>query len=87
MSARILTLDMRDDVRNGREPFSKVLAAAENLKSTAILLITPFEPVPLYRLMARQGFSHESKPTESGDWEVLFLRGAACDSFANPQSA
>ncbi len=39
-----------------------------------LLLIAPFEPAPLFRVLAQQGFSHEAKPTAEGDWEVLFTR-------------
>ncbi|HKW28046.1 MAG TPA: DUF2249 domain-containing protein, partial [Verrucomicrobiae bacterium] len=39
-----------------------------------LLLIAPFEPAPLFSVLARQGFDHASKQTQSGDWEVLFSR-------------
>src|ERR1041385_4840855 len=37
-------------------------------------LLAPFEPAPLFDLLARRGFSHQARPTDSGDWEVLFTR-------------
>ena len=37
-------------------------------------LVAPFEPAPLFSVLAGQGFGHESKQTPSGDWEVLFTR-------------
>ena len=60
-----------------------------------LLLIAPFEPAPLYAVLAQKGFSHESKPTATGDWEVLFTRGpgdlaslsAAPASSPPPQSS
>jgi hypothetical protein len=83
MATRVVTLDVREDVRQGREPFSKILETAASLQNReSLLLIVPFEPVPIYRMMARQGFSHKSKPTGTGDWEVLFMRGATSDVFA-----
>jgi uncharacterized protein (DUF2249 family) len=87
MSQTTIRLDVREDIRNGREPFGKIMQAVARLKdSEQLLLIAPFEPAPLYAILAQQGFSHQAKPTPSGDWEVLFTRGAgdAADSSASP---
>ena len=77
MSEATMTLDVREDIREGREPFARIMEAVAQLKGNERLrLIAPFEPVPLFSLMARRGFSHESRPTNSGDWEVLFARSS-----------
>jgi uncharacterized protein (DUF2249 family) len=66
---------MRDDIRNGREPFSKIMSAVAELRAgDQLLLIAPFEPVPLFAALKKQGFQHTAKPAESGDWEVLITR-------------
>ncbi len=76
MSQSTVTLDVREDIRNGREPFGKIMQAVAALKGhEQLLLIAPFEPAPLYAVLAQQGFSHQSTPTAAGDWEVLFTRG------------
>jgi uncharacterized protein (DUF2249 family) len=70
-------LDVRDDIRNGRESFSKIMsAAAELLAGDQLLLIAPFEPVPLFAVLKKHGFQHTARPAESGDWEVLITRQA-----------
>jgi len=75
MSDNIITLDVREDLRGGREPFSKIMNTIEQLRPhQKLLLVAPFEPAPLFSVLARQGFDHESKQTQSGDWEVLFTR-------------
>ena len=75
MSEPTVTLDVRDDIREGREPFARIMEAVARLKGGERLrLIAPFEPVPLFGVMARRGFSHEAQPTDTGDWEVLFAR-------------
>ena len=77
VSANTTTLDVRGDIRAGREPFSKIMATVAGLAAQEnLLLIAPFEPVPLFQVLARQGFGHESKQTETGDWQVLFSRTA-----------
>lgn len=75
MSAHTTTLDVREDIRAGREPFSKIMAAVAGLAAQeSLLIIAPFEPAPLFHVLARQGFVHESKQTPAGDWQVLFTR-------------
>jgi uncharacterized protein (DUF2249 family) len=68
-------LDLRNDLRNGGEPFGKIMSAAAKVGAgESLLLLTPFEPVPLYNVMARQGFTHSVSRLESGDWEIRFTR-------------
>jgi len=75
MSAITTTLDVREDIRAGREPFSKIMAAVAGLAAQEnLLIIAPFEPAPLFHVLAKQGFAHESKKTPAGDWQVLFTR-------------
>lgn len=77
MSANTTTLDVREDIRAGREPFSKIMAAVAGLAAQEnLLIIAPFEPAPLFHVLAKQGFAHESKQTPAGDWLVLFSRNA-----------
>jgi uncharacterized protein (DUF2249 family) len=75
MSNHIVTLDVREDLGKGREPFSKIMNAVGQLRpDEKLLLVAPFEPVPLFSVLGRQGFDHQSKQIQSGDWEVLFTR-------------
>jgi uncharacterized protein (DUF2249 family) len=75
MNEKVVTLDVRDDIRQGLQPCGKILQAASILKDGETLrLIAPFEPVPLFSLLASKGFSHQAKPLAAGDWEVLFSR-------------
>jgi len=75
MNNKTVTVDVRDDIRNGREPFSKIMNAAAVLRTNEqLLLIAPFEPVPLFHFLAKQGFRHAVQSNKPGDWEVLFIR-------------
>jgi len=72
---KTVSIDVRDDIRNGREPFSKIMNAAAALQiDEQLLVIAPFEPVPLFRVLEKQGFRHTSQPVAAGDWEVRFTR-------------
>jgi len=77
MNPKTETVDVREDIRSGREPFSKIMSAAARLQpDQELLIIAPFEPTPLFSVMKKQGFSYTAKPTPTGDWEVLFTRQA-----------
>lgn len=73
--SKIVTLDVREDIRQGREPFEKIMAAVDRLEpDETLLLINSFEPRPLYRVMVRNGFAHWAEETADGTWKVYFRR-------------
>jgi len=75
MNFKTVTVDVREDIRDGREPFSRIMKAAAALHpDEQLLLVAPFEPVPLFRVMEKQGFAFRAQALSSGDWEVLFTR-------------
>lgn len=75
---RVVELDVREDLRKGSEPFSKIMAAVGVLQGDQVLhLHTTFEPVPLYGVMAKRGFAHNALEHAADDWSVWFHRGAA----------
>jgi uncharacterized protein (DUF2249 family) len=75
MNDKTVTLDVRDYIRNGREPFSKIMGTVRELRAGQnLLLIAPFEPVPLFAVLSKQGFAHKARRIQNGDWEVLFTR-------------
>ncbi len=87
MNDKIITVDVRDEIRDGREPFSKIMNAASALRAEErLLLIAPFEPVPLFGVLAKQGFVHKGQTTASGDWEILFTRQPAARPVAAAQA-
>lgn len=70
---RILDLDVREDLRHGREPFSRIMKARKQLRAGGVLrLRATFEPAPLYRVMAAQGYAHWTEQLADDDWRVWF---------------
>jgi uncharacterized protein (DUF2249 family) len=75
-SARV-RLDVREDIRAGREPFARIMAAVDGLPPDGVLILrAPFEPVPLYRVLGRCGFAHWAERLAADDWSVWFYRTA-----------
>lgn len=73
MSLKVVTVDVREDIRRGREPFSRIMTAVDLLQpGQALRLIAPLEPVPLFGVMKNRGFTYTAKEIGGGDWEVLF---------------
>ncbi|HET7558442.1 MAG TPA: DUF2249 domain-containing protein [Limnochordia bacterium] len=81
-----LTLDVREDLRNGQEPFGKIMAAIGQLEpDQSLRLLATFEPIPLFRVLGAKGYTHQATRLGEGDWEVIFTpKGAAP---AGPEAA
>jgi len=72
---RIVELDVREELRNGTEPFSRIMAAVAGLADDQVLhLRTTFEPVPLFTVMQKRGFAHSALRHAADDWSVWFQR-------------
>lgn len=75
--APVFELDVRDDLRSGREPFSRIMSAIAALRHTDVLCLrAPFEPAPLFALLRKRGFIHETISHAADDWSVWFWRPA-----------
>lgn len=71
-------LDVRDDLRSGREPFSRIVAAVNGLGDGEVLrLRATFRPVPLLSLLGRRGLAHHVECLGEDDWVVRFYRAAS----------
>ena len=71
-------LDVREDVRRGQEPFTRIMAAVNALVGDDVLVLrAPFEPVPLYGVLGKRGFAHWTERHAPDDWSVWFYRDAA----------
>ncbi len=67
-------LDVREDLRQGREPFQKIMQTVATLApGEPFELVAPFEPLPLYQVLERRGFRHTAEELTDGSWLVIFL--------------
>jgi uncharacterized protein (DUF2249 family) len=86
--ARQLHLDVRDAIRRGEEPFGQIMTAVKRLDGDEVLVLrAPFEPIPLYEVLARRGFSHWVECRSAGDWSVWFYREPGHQGTPSPGRA
>ena len=84
----VVELDVREDLRQRREPFSRIMAAVAALApGEALRLRTTFEPVPLFAAMAKRGFGHHAHAHAPRDWSVWVFRPADAPVLDAPESA
>ncbi len=70
-------VDARPIIAAGKEPFETIMAAVSGLADgEQLVVLAPFEPVPLEGVLSAQGFSYEAGEIGGGDWQVTFTRSA-----------
>jgi uncharacterized protein (DUF2249 family) len=80
-----LVLDVRPLFARGQSPCDAIEEAVAALShGQALVLIAPFEPIPLYTKLGNQGFAHETTRAADGSWRVEFRRGAGPVSGSTP---
>jgi hypothetical protein len=71
-------LDVRPDLAQGDEPFVKIMEAAAAIPpGESLVLIAPFEPVPLYSALGARGFGHQTERLAEDEWVVCFTHTPA----------
>jgi uncharacterized protein (DUF2249 family) len=66
-------LDVRPELEQGGEPFVRIMEAAAAIKpGGTLVIIAPFEPIPLYDVLGARGFVHETERVVSDEWVVQF---------------
>src|SRR5215469_7960618 len=72
---RRVRLDVREDIRRGEEPFTRIMTAVRELEGDQALVVrAPFEPIPLYEVLGKRGFLHWAERCAADDWSVTFFR-------------
>jgi uncharacterized protein (DUF2249 family) len=71
----VVELDVRDDLREGREPLARIMGAVNRLGEGEVLRVRAiFHPVPLLTVLGKRGFASESQEHAPDDWSVWFWR-------------
>lgn len=70
-------LDVRPELEAGGEPFVRIMeAAAQIAPGGSLVIVAPFEPVPLYGALGGRGFAHATQRVAADEWVVRFTREA-----------
>ena len=70
-----LQLDTRPIFARGETPCKAIDDATTSLiPGQPLVLIVPFEPVPLYAKLSNQGFAHQARELSDGSWRVEFRK-------------
>jgi hypothetical protein len=55
----------------------RIMEAASSIKpGGTLVIVAPFEPVPLYAVLEARGFAHETEKVAADEWVVCFSRHA-----------
>jgi uncharacterized protein (DUF2249 family) len=73
ITCRARIVDARPILERGEEPFQTIMdAVAEVGPGEMLVVLAPFEPVPLEGVLSSQGFTYEAAQLPTGDWRVAF---------------
>lgn len=79
-SSTMIELDIRPIFARGDTPCRVIdEAAARVAVGQTLVLLVPFEPVPLYTKLGKAGFRSEPSQLEDGTWRIEFRRTAEGD--------
>ncbi len=74
-AAATTVLDVRPELEAGGEPFVRIMEAAARIApGNSLVIIAPFEPVPLYGALEGRGFAHATQRVAADEWVVRFTR-------------
>lgn len=72
-----VVIDARPIIASGGEPFGAIMDAVGQLQpDQSLVVLAPFDPVPLEGVLGEQGFDFAAEETATGDWRVRFTRAA-----------
>ena len=73
-----IELDVRPLLAAGQTPLGAVLDCVARLApGQSLRIVAPFEPAPLYRILAGQGFRADPSCEVDGTWTIVFRRRSA----------
>lgn len=84
----LVDVDVREDLRSGKEPFARIMGAARSLAPESVLRVRAiFEPAPLYGVFAKKGLAHFTEQLAADDWRIWFFREEGAQAAEPPAAA
>lgn len=73
-----LLLDTRPIFARGETPCHAIDdAVASLIPGQPLVIIVPFEPIPLYAKLGSQGFTHQTKQLDANTWQAEFRKAGS----------
>ena len=70
-------VDARPIIAADGEPFDTIMSAVADLSEREeLVVLAPFEPVPLEGVLSSRGFAYEAVALGGDDWQVTFRRAS-----------
>jgi hypothetical protein len=83
MRSSMATFDARPVIAVGGESFNDIMTTVAALdedededEDEELVVLAPFDPVPLEGVLSSQGFSYDAVRLGDGDWQVTFRRAS-----------
>jgi Uncharacterized conserved protein (DUF2249) len=77
MRSSMATFDARPVIAVGGEPFNDIMTTVATLdEDEELVVLAPFEPVPLEAVLSSRGFSHDAVSLGDGHRQVTFRRAS-----------
>jgi uncharacterized protein (DUF2249 family) len=74
-ATKFKTLDVRQMLEQGIEPFPEIRAKVDALvPGTGLVVVAPFMPAPLIEKLRSEGFSSTVERRRDGAWQAYFWR-------------
>jgi len=85
MSPKPVIIDVREDLRLGRDPFPRIMQRLDALGAhETLLLVAPAQPVALIEVLAERGFIATPEQSVGDEWQARISRREALPRTAAP---
>ena len=87
-AGKVQALDVREDIRQGDDPFKKIMSAITALPDGfALKIVNTFEPIPLIKLLGKKGYASFVQHITPEEVITYFLKTASGEVKASPEKA
>jgi len=87
LNKALVMLDVREDIAQGVDPFTRIMEAVRALPiGEKVQIDAPFDPVPLKRFLGGMGFTGSTEQLSDGHWRLLFRREKMMQEALNNES-
>lgn len=75
MEQQTIELDVREDIKEKRDPFQKIMGTIKDFATGDVLILhAPFKPDPLLGVLKGKGFEHSLEEISTDHWKIIFTK-------------